>query len=218
MNILNGALQWSKRALRRRRKGREHLRRAPAWDVFFRPFIEILEDRTLLSADLAQLDGIIAPRTGVLGDATGLAVVNAVSFPETAPSRFDYLGYPAQRTADKQLTVFATGDIYLSSLRPDSLREQGIRSLVVQGSDPTNDTLHVDLSHGDLPLDVTFNGGVGGFDTLVVSGANDGSYTPGKVFGDGTVQVGQTKITFTGLEPVVIDGTSVTGTQAGLNT
>src|SRR5207253_1477314 len=83
--------------------------------------------------------GLFTPRNGVLGDATGIALVNAVSLPETAPSRISYLGYPAQVTADNELTVFATGDIELSSFRPDDLQAQGIRSLVVQGSDGTDD-------------------------------------------------------------------------------
>ena len=46
-----------------------------------------------------------------------------------------------------------------------------------------------------------------------------GTYTPGQVFGDGTIQAGATSISFTGLEPVVIDGATVTGTSpAGLTT
>src|SRR5262249_6095238 len=108
--------------------------------------------------------------------------------------------------AATEITVFDTGDIYLGSLRPDLLHDAGFTSLVVQGSNPTNDTLIVDLSQGDVPLGVTFNGGVGGDDTLEVSGVSGGSYTPGQVFGDGVFASGSTHIAFTGLEPVILDG------------
>jgi hypothetical protein len=62
------------------------------------------------------------------------------------------------------------------------------------------------------------DGGARGFDTLVLPGVTSGSYTPGHVFGDGVVRADQRLISFTGLEPVVIDGTTVTGSQSGLNT
>ena len=126
-------------------------------------------------------------------------------------SSSSYLGYLALVTGDHALTVFASGDINLSIFRPDFLQQHGIRSLTIQGSDSTDDTLHVDLSHGDLPLDVTFHGGDGGFDTLIIGGASSGSYTPGKVFGDGVFQSCSTRLDFTGLEPVIVDGTGVAG-------
>src|SRR5262245_55491709 len=100
--------------------------------------IERLEDRTMLS--------VVPTVTGLDGDASGIAVVNAATPPGATSSVFSYLGYPALITGANQLTVFATGDIDLASFRPDYLQSQGIRSLVVQGSDATNDTLHMDLS------------------------------------------------------------------------
>ncbi|MBI1841292.1 MAG: LEPR-XLL domain-containing protein, partial [Verrucomicrobia bacterium] len=124
----------------------------------------------------------------------------------SASESFSYLGHAAQFSAAHELRVFATGEILLSALRPDLLRQQGIRSLVIQGSDSTDDTLVVDLAQGDVPLDVTFNGGVGAYDTLKVSGVNGGNYTPGKVFGDGVFTSGVTRVAFTGLEPVILDG------------
>ncbi|MDI1314237.1 hypothetical protein, partial [Prosthecobacter sp.] len=118
----------------------------------------------------------------------------------------NYLGYAALKNGTDGLSVFISGDIDLWSLRPDFLQEQGIRSLTIYGSDSTNDTLIVDLSRGEIPLSVTFHGGVGGFDSLVVQGASTGSYTPGEHFGDGVLESGTTRISFTGLEPVIVDG------------
>lgn len=102
---------------------------------------------------------------------------------------------------------------------PVLLAESGICGLIIQGADETDDTLIVDLSQGDLPLSLTFHGGAGGYDTLVITGVTVGSYTPGQVFGDGTIQAGATFISFTGLEPVFIDGASVSGAgPMGLDT
>src|SRR4051794_29750446 len=199
------------RTFKRQRGARNRLPASSTRVSFFTPFLELLEDRTLLSASPAPPGGFLAPPNGAPGDLTGIAVVTAAPLPVATPSLFSYLGNPAEITAENQLTVYASGDIDLSGFRPDYLKEQGIRSLVVQGSDATNDTLHVDLAHGDIPLDITFHGGAGGYDTLVVKGASSGSYTPGKVFGEGIVQANSTRITFTGLEPVIVDGTGVAG-------
>src|SRR5262245_13194359 len=200
MSFLNSALQALKRAWHRPmyRRGQVTLGRG----MLATPCVEPLEDRTLLSVSPARLDGILAPGSGVLGDTTGIAVANAAYLSEAGPALFSYLGYQAQFTAEYELTVHAAGDIDLSGLRPDYLQSQGIRSLVIQVSDATDDTLHIDLSHGYIPLDLTFHGGDGGYATLVLTGVNGGNYTPGKVFGDGTIQAGQTRIEFTGLEPI----------------
>src|SRR4051794_24844323 len=130
MSILNAAFQALKQAFQRRKQRRGYINKIPGWARFFSPAIEVLEERTLLSANPVQLDGIFAPGNGVPGDTTGIALVNAVSLPETAPSRISYLGYPAQITAASELTVFHSGDIELSSLRPDLLRDHGFSSLV----------------------------------------------------------------------------------------
>src|SRR5690348_2758908 len=161
MHKVSKALRAVRRALRPRDKGRRPVRRTLGRAEFATPFLELLEDRTLPSANPAQLGGIVDPQTGIVGDAAGIALVPAARLPDATSSPFTYLGYPAQVTAANQLTVFASGDIDVSSFRPDSLRAQGIRSLVVQGSDSTDDTLRIDLSHGDIPLDVTFHGGAG---------------------------------------------------------
>ncbi|MFO1521475.1 MAG: LEPR-XLL domain-containing protein [Kiritimatiellia bacterium] len=113
------------------------------------------------------------------------------------------------------LVVDASGQIDIWNLEPEQLFSLGIRELTINGLDATDDTLLADLGRGDLPLGVTFNGGAGGYDTLVVRGVDGGSYTPGAVFGDGVVTAGASVISFTGLEPVVIDGSSVTGTAPG---
>lgn len=61
------------------------------------------------------------------------------------------------------------------------------------------------------------DGGVGGYNTLVLQGVTGGSYSPGATDGDGTVVSGQSTIQFTGLQPVLIDGATVTGSSSGVN-
>jgi hypothetical protein len=122
-------------------------------------------------------------------------------------------------TADSALTIHTSGSINLWDFNPAALPRAGILRLVIQGADTTDDTLMVDISNGDVPIPVTFHGGDGGYDTLVLTGATDTTYIPGEIFGDGTLRSGQTTIMFTGLEPVFIDGAKVTGiSPPGLST
>jgi Ca2+-binding RTX toxin-like protein len=89
----------------------------------------------------------------------------------------------------------------------------------IYGQPCVDDTLTVDLGAGEIPIPIYYDGGEGGYDTLVVLGMTIGSYTPGEVFGDGVIQAGATRIFFTGLEPVFIDGATVDGTgPTGLTT
>jgi len=73
-----------------------------------------------------------------------------------------------------------------------------------------NDTLTVDFTNGDplAGLTVNYDGGTGGDDALVITGGAGkiGSYRPGPTVGDGTVRVGTSSISFTGLEPVTVGG------------
>ena len=92
----------------------------------------------------------------------------------------------------------------------------GLTNLVFNGGGG-NDTLTVDLRNGPLPFDITFNGGSEGNDALIVSGFDDSdlftAYTANysNRF-DGTIQFRNgnailTTLTYTGLEPITIDGT-----------
>jgi len=81
-----------------------------------------------------------------------------------------------------------------------------VSELIIHGVDGFDDTLTVDFGGGVPQTAVTFHGGAAGYDTLVVSGVTTGSYAPGNVFGDGVIQAGASTISFTGLEPVEIDG------------
>ncbi|HAM72036.1 MAG TPA: hypothetical protein DCM86_10370, partial [Verrucomicrobiales bacterium] len=157
--------------------------------------------------------GLISSFLGLFTDApsgglaSGLPPFTPPAFGPSDSRSLSYLGHRAELSSTNDLTLFATGTIPLSELHPDLLHQAGIRSLVIQGSDATDDTLVVDLAAGEIPMPVTFNGGVGAFDTLRVGAVTGGSYTPGKVFGDGVfTSAGGTRITFTGLEPVILDG------------
>src|SRR4051794_6965106 len=111
MSILARGFGALMRAFRRRKGARNRLPARPARASFCTPFFEILEDRTLLSTNPALPADLLAPPSGTPGDVTGIAVVAAASVPGATPSPFSYLGYPAEITAENQLTVYASGDI-----------------------------------------------------------------------------------------------------------
>ncbi|MDG1364680.1 MAG: LEPR-XLL domain-containing protein, partial [Akkermansiaceae bacterium] len=158
-----------------------------------------------------------APGESPMGDPTVaqlVATLNAANAPPEGREPFTYkesnllyYGHAASISADGAFSVSASGEIDLSSFHPDFLAQQGFTNLIINGSPSTDDTLIVDLTAGDLPINVTYHGGDEGFDTLVVNGAQNGRYTPGEVFGDGVIQSGLSLISFTGLEPVIVDGT-----------
>ncbi len=174
--------------------------------------VQSLEPRLLLSTVLEGAD----PRTdrNLAGDAVPVAEIQIDPSSYSSVTETPLKGLSVALTCDAAevdtaaCDVTATGRIDVWDYPLQSLAEKGIRTLVIQGMDETDDTLVVDLSCGDLPLAVTFHGGDGGYDTLIVTGVSDGAYAPGAVYGDGTVQAGASSISFTGLEPVIIDGAS----------
>ena len=92
----------------------------------------------------------------------------------------------------------------------------GLTELIINGGDG-DDTLTVDLGGGPLPFNITFNGGVGGHDSLIVTGFDESgalnSYTANYtnrhdgnlVFRDGNTIL--STVSYTGLEPITLDGT-----------
>ena len=69
----------SPRLFRARKKRPEGVKNGPFKFVeLYRPSIESLEDRTLLSSNWARLDTVFIPRAGVTGDTTAIALVNSV--------------------------------------------------------------------------------------------------------------------------------------------
>ena len=82
------------------------------------------------------------------------------------------------------------------------------------GGDNNNDTFTV--AAGGV-FNGLIEGGVGGFDSLVIYGVTHGSYTPGEIFGDGTLLADKSQIQFAGLEPVIEVGTGV-GSEYLFNT
>ena len=89
----------------------------------------------------------------------------------------------------------------------------GVTNVVINGG-TGDDTLTLDVGNGELPFLITFNGGLG-FDTLHIKGLNEAfdSYTvnyDNKTDGNVQFRNGQTvesKLIFTGLDPLTIDGT-----------
>lgn len=77
-------------------------------------------------------------------------------------------------------------------------------SVCIYGQTNVDDTLTVDLTDGAIPVPIAYNGGAGGFDTLVIQG---GHYATATYAADGpdagTIVLGAITIHYTGLEPVV---------------
>lgn len=77
----------------------------------------------------------------------------------------------------------------------------------IRGTDHTDDLLSLDLSQFSTSLDLYFDGGAGGFDVLKITGVTSGGYTPGAQAGEGVLVFGNHRIQFSGVEPVIIEGT-----------
>jgi hypothetical protein len=125
---------------------------------------------------------------------------------------------------DDDLSFGIVGDQFVIQFEgtSTSVPVDQVTELVINGGDG-EDTITIDLSGGPLPFDVVFNGGgnpaSGPGDTLIVTGLDAAfpaytidfsNATDGVVsFADlnpGGDQVSQSTLTFTGLEPVTIDG------------
>lgn len=153
--------------------------------------------------------GVFNTDNAVLGTEAGkVLVVHAYEYGHALTLRID-----ASDPSSIQVTD-VRGEVRASALLGD------VTGVWVVGSADIDDTLTIDLSTPPpCDLAIRFDGGAGGYDILAVRGMAVGTYTPGQVFGDGEIQAGATSISFTGLEPVFIDGGTVDGTSpAGLNT
>ncbi|HRT96170.1 MAG TPA: LEPR-XLL domain-containing protein, partial [Planctomycetota bacterium] len=110
------------------------------------------------------------------------------------------------------VSLDATGTwlrITLNSVQIENILASSLHELNIKGWGG-NDTLTIDFTNGDPLANLTlrFDGGAGGEDALAITGGTGkiGSYRPGTTVGDGVVQVGNSTITFTGLEPVTVSG------------
>ena len=93
-----------------------------------------------------------------------------------------------------------------------------VSGVSITGVPDLNDTLTVDLSGGAIPVPIFFDGGAGGYDTLVISGSNAPFVSTATGPQSGQVAVGSTVITYAGLEPVTNTGSpadAVYSTGAG---
>ncbi len=84
------AFRKSTQFLQARSKRPESDMKTPARIRAYRPGIEFLEDRTMLSVNSAHLDTVLAPRTDALGDTTAIAVVNSVPLSSFAEFAHDH--------------------------------------------------------------------------------------------------------------------------------
>ena len=182
--------------------------------------MESLEDRLLLAADAGR-------------DATGQILVTDVALNDGVPTLDEAVrdSFSFAHT-DDSLTLLSNSTLPLDlriGLQGDQLSVWDAGQLIVEtpfdnltqisvaGSAAYDDVLAIDFNT-DVPLDIVYEGGDGGYDVLDLSGVRIGSYTPGAVFGDGVITAGLSTITFTGLEPVTIDGGTVNGASGDVDT
>jgi hypothetical protein len=108
------------------------------------------------------------------------------------------------RGADLELSDTRSGSILLSA------PQDSLRGVEIEGADgDTNDTLTVDFSGGlfSLPDGIRFDGGVGGYDTLVLTGGTFALevHEP-KNQNDGVITLDGMRIVYSNIEPVTDTG------------
>ncbi|MCU0916426.1 MAG: hypothetical protein MUC88_17955, partial [Planctomycetes bacterium] len=85
----------------------------------------------------------------------------------------------------------------------------GVSEIVIHGAAGLDDTLTVDFSQGRLSVPLTFHGGDGGCDTLIVAG---GSFTAARCSARGRdagrLVLDEVLLHYTGLEPIIVSGAS----------
>uniref|UniRef100_UPI0030D83D28 beta strand repeat-containing protein n=1 Tax=uncultured Gimesia sp. TaxID=1678688 RepID=UPI0030D83D28 len=172
--------------------------------------------------DFLGVVGQSAFLTYVGGDGNDVVIHVEDSTPEvTLPSN----GTPDEYTIEIDgtnvvITEVGTGNI-ISSTPLASLTGP----LVINGEDGQNDTLRLDMTGIDhtTPLQIVYNGGAGGFDTLELV---NGSLASMEYFfanpSDGSIQLngsGTDFITYTGLEPITstVNATNVTLNYSGVS-
>jgi hypothetical protein len=83
-----------------------------------------------------------------------------------------------------------------------------VTAISITGAPDVDDTLAVDLSGGPVLVPISFDGGTAGYDSLVVTGSNEDFSSTATSRDSGSVSIGGTTITYTGLEPVTNTGTA----------
>ncbi len=101
------------------------------------------------------------------------------------------------------------GDVLLETRSFASVTD----GITINGTDADNDTLTIDFSGGNpFPTGgITFNGGTDGNDTLIITGGTFGTviYNATAAF-NGNLNLAGNIVTFTGLEPVDLTGSTIT--------
>ncbi|MBW2623244.1 MAG: LEPR-XLL domain-containing protein, partial [Deltaproteobacteria bacterium] len=80
--------------------------------------------------------------------------------------------------------------------------------IIIQGVDDQDDTLTVDFTGGLIEAPITFHGGAGGFDSLIIEGGSfNGSIYVAAGPDSGTITLDSLVISYTGLEPITDNNT-----------
>ena len=104
--------------------------------------------------------------------------------------------------ADLQITEDASGRLVADRPLADT------SAVVVDGVDYADDTLTVDFSGGLIPVPITDNGGIAGYDTLVIDGGHFKNTDYQAINRDsGTILLDSEVIHYTGLEPITDNST-----------
>ncbi len=180
-------------------------------------------------AELSDEDTIALPlpEHGIINDSSTARLVDTLNVPNAPPVEDEGIfSYVSSDEGEQIIIGLNPENLSLIEIRDgltgtllSSRSVEGLRSIYIEGSDNGDDFLTIDFTNlFELAGGIHYDGGNEYFDTLEVIGVSIGSYTPGNVFGDGIIVANETVINFTGLEPVYIDGSTVSGSQGGLET
>ncbi len=129
-----------------------------------------------------------------------IGVTSNQSSPVLPLPSFKPTNYKIMMIGDKAAIITDPTGTVLTAASPADLS-----GVTFNGTDKA-ETLTIDFCNGAFNIPITFNGGAGGPDKLVLNGngATEGTYTPGATAGSGVVVAGGGTFTFTGLEPVSV--------------
>lgn len=112
---------------------------------------------------------------------------------------------PAEKGPD-HLLLRVSGDtleLLDNGIHAAELPTAEISSVVVAGAVGRDTTLMVDYSGGSIPPPIAYQGGAGGFNSLVIEGASVAAETYAATDAhDGSITVGDSRITYTNLSPI----------------
>jgi fibronectin-binding autotransporter adhesin len=174
--------------------------------------LNIRED--IVDDDAETIDLAVAINTDNTGGQVMAADAHEVTINDDDSATDAIFEFPADGGADTVRVVNNGGtlEIYVGATLVTSRSFASITNLTFTGADGEDDTLEIDLTGGDvIPSGgISYSGGAGGNDSLVVTGGAQGTVTYNYTnANDGDIVMSAFgTVTYTGLEPITNTGTA----------